>query len=975
MSVDTSADQRLAGQRSLHLLLWLFAVMLSAVFGGELLVMYLLERLLPAEVDEWTWILLDAGLLSVIVSAVVLPFSLHLRTLHLRHARNTLRLQYTLDHHAIVSITDVTGRITFANDHFCEISGYTREELLGQNHRILKSGEHPADYYREMWRTIAQGHVWHGDICNRAKDGSLYWVRATITPFLGENGKPEEYIAIRTDISAQKRLEAASQRQEMWLRTILDNIGEGVYSLSIDGKVTYLNKEGERLLGWTFEELRSKPLHDCIHHHRPDGTPLAADQCPIRQAMDENRIYRSGNESFIRKDGSLLPVKITGAPLLLEGSRLGSVAVFADASEQRQLQQHLLDAKNAAEKAARLKGDFLSTMSHEIRTPLNGVIGMTDLLLDTPLDAEQTEFARIIKTSADTLMAIVSDILDFSKIEAGRLALEATDFSLRQTVESTLDVFSGKREDDSLLLSSFIAPGLPDHLIGDPTRVRQILLNFLSNAIKFTEQGAVKVSALPAEAGSDPSGRIMLRLAVNDTGIGISERDQASLFLPFTQADSSTTRKYGGTGLGLSITKRLAEAMGGRVGVDSEPGQGSTFWVELPFAVGEEKRAIPDPARLLGHRRVILAGDPEGAAGVWRTYLQAWGVTVESVAGLAELEQRFVAAMGAQSPHDLVLVAPPLRDANLLDAIAALHGDGFAMQMICCQPVANRDERLALYHQEVRVLVGPLRQSTLYHALVAELDGSMPPRARRANDVDVIGADVISRGKGQRVLLAEDNAVNQQVAVHMLNRLDYVVDVVATGAEAVVAAASGRYQLVLMDCQMPEMDGFAATRAIRIAEAGHGRHLPVIAMTANAQQGDRERCLAAGMDDYISKPVDAAQLAATLTAHLMRRPPAVPGLFAARETPPESDPGVRGDTIDFTRLEEIFGDDQDGIDQLLTALARNVGAERLADIAGRLESSLASGDGILTAALVSELMAECQHNIEFISGRKVRQKA
>jgi PAS domain S-box-containing protein len=245
MSVDTSADQRLAGQRSLHLLLWLFAVMLSAVFGGELLVMYLLERLLPAEVDEWTWILLDAGLLSVIVSAVVLPFSLHLRTLHLRHARNTLRLQYTLDHHAIVSITDVTGRITFANDHFCEISGYTREELLGQNHRILKSGEHPADYYREMWRTIAQGHVWHGDICNRAKDGSLYWVRATITPFLGENGKPEEYIAIRTDISAQKRLEAASQRQEMWLRTILDNIGEGVYSLSIDGKV-YLPQQGRR---------------------------------------------------------------------------------------------------------------------------------------------------------------------------------------------------------------------------------------------------------------------------------------------------------------------------------------------------------------------------------------------------------------------------------------------------------------------------------------------------------------------------------------------------------------------------------------------------------------------------------------------------------------------------------------------------------------------------------------------------------
>ena len=267
---------------------------------------------------------------------------LHLRKLHLRQARNTLRLQYTLDHHAIVSITDVKGRITFANDRFCEISGYTREELLGHDHRLLKSGEHSADYFREMWHTVAQGRVWHGDICNRAKDGSLYWVRATITPFLGENGKPEEYIAIRTDISAQKRLEAASQRQEMWLRTILDNLGEGVYSLSVDGKVSYLNKEGERLLGWSFEELRGKSLHDCIHHHHPDGTPIPADQCPIRVAMDENRLYRSSDESFIRKDGSLLPVKITGAPLLLEGSRLGSVAVFADASEQRQLRSTMV---------------------------------------------------------------------------------------------------------------------------------------------------------------------------------------------------------------------------------------------------------------------------------------------------------------------------------------------------------------------------------------------------------------------------------------------------------------------------------------------------------------------------------------------------------------------------------------------------------------------------------------------------------
>jgi two-component system sensor histidine kinase/response regulator len=388
----------------------------------------------------------------------------------------------------------VAGRITFANERFCEISGYTRDELLGQNHRILKSGEHPEEFYREMWRTLVQGLIWHGEICNRAKDGGRYWVRATITPFLDERGKPEEYVAIRTDITEQKMLEAGSRQQEARFRGILDNLGEGVYTLDAEGRLTYLNREGERLLGWSLAELKSRSLHQAIHHHHPDGRPMPAQLCPIRQAMEENLVYRSGEEIFFRRDSSMLPVKITGAPLIADGMRLGSVAVFSDASEERLLQQRLLDAKNAAEAAARVKSEFLSTMSHEIRTPLNGVIGMTGLLLETRLDSEQTEFARLIKTSADALMAIVGDILDFSKIEAGRLEIETTDFSLRQTVESTLDVVAGKAQEKDLLLASLIAPELPDHLVGDPTRLRQILLNFLSNAVKFTARGEVMVA-------------------------------------------------------------------------------------------------------------------------------------------------------------------------------------------------------------------------------------------------------------------------------------------------------------------------------------------------------------------------------------------------------------------------------------------------------------------------------------------------
>ena len=998
MSESAAAQYRLAGTRSLGLLGMLLTVTLCVVFGGEVLIMYLLERLLPPDASEWTYILLDAGILSLLVVAVILPFMLHMRNLHLRQARNGLRLQYTLDHHAIVSITDVTGRITFANDRFCEISGYAREELIGQNHRILKSGEHPDELYRELWHTVAQGRIWHGDICNRAKDGRLYWVRATITPFLDEHGKPEEYVAIRTDITEQKLLETRSHQQEMRFRMILDNLGEGVYTLDAAGFVTYLNREGERLLGWSLTDLRGKSLHDSIHHHYPDGRPMPADHCPIRQAIDDNRIYRSGDEMFFCKDGRLLPVKITGAPLIVDGTRLGSVAVFSDASEERQLQQHLRDAKSAAEEAARMKGDFLSTMSHEIRTPLNGVIGMTDLLLDTTLDGEQTEFARLIKTSADALMAIISDILDFSKIEAGRLELESTSFSLRQIVESTLDVLAGKAFEKDLLLSSMIAPELPDHLLGDPTRVRQILLNFLSNAIKFTASGEVMVSVHPVSDGGTATNHAMLRFSVSDTGIGLGKSEQSGLFLPFVQSDSSTTRKYGGTGLGLSICKRLAEAMDGAIGVDSRPGVGSTFWVELPLAVGEEKRAIQAPGSLCHGRRIILAGAATGTAAVWRRYLEAWRIEFRNADSFAELRRQ----LAADGPWDLVLLAHPLPDTALMDAARALRADARQPALITCLPQPDREIRLALSGLGAQVVHGPLRQSGLLHAIAGALEGSPARPARRAADVDVIEVAEPARGSGQRLLLAEDNPVNQRVVAHMIERLGYQLDIVADGAQAVAAAGGGSYQLLLMDCQMPEMDGFAAAIAIRRAEVGQRRHLPIVALTANALHGDRDRCIAAGMDDYLAKPIDAGQLAGVLARHLAPR-----GLVGSPLPDASSvEAMMSGEVIDISRLHEIFGDDEERIAELFDALgeslqvlceslqaildggaanardlahelrglAQNVGAQQLVTLSAQLEMLAVRGELVAFRSLAPRVISECRRLIEFIDGRRLRQK-
>jgi len=1035
MTSDPEADARLSGKKSLRLLFIMLAVTLGVSFFSELAVMFALPYLLPADASKWTEALFDAILLSAVLAASVLPLMLYYRQRNLRVARRALRLQHVLDQHAIVSITDVTGRITFANDRFCEISGYTRQELIGQNHRLLKSGEHPPEVYSDMWRTISQGHTWHGDVCNRNKAGGHYWVHATITPFLNDHGKPEEYIAIRTEITAQKDMEKASNQQEVWLRTILDNLGEGVYTLDAKGNLNYLNAEAERLIGWRLEDLAGNGLHDVIHHHRPDGRLLPANECPIHLAMRDRLIYRSSDQVFFHKDGTPLPVKITGAPLAMKGQWQGSVVVFSDVREERLLQQRLLEARDAAESAVRLKADFLSTMSHEIRTPLNGVIGMTDLLLDTPLDSEQTEFAHTIKISADALLTIINDILDFSKIEAGQLKLEHTDFSLRQTIESSLDVLAAKAHEKELTLASFIAPELPDHLLGDPTRIRQILLNFLSNAIKFTAHGEVVASAYGEVSATNDKSRVVVKLAVRDSGIGLSVVATTRLFQPFSQADSSTTRKYGGTGLGLSICKRLVEAMGGEIGVDSVPGEGSTFWVRIPLEAGNEQSGNPPQEAALRGKHVLMAGGDAGSQTIWRTCFEAWQMRCEAVTSFAELRQCLGEMDAKATPPDLLLLALPLSDATLVEAVAALRVEG-RHALVCCLAQPDRELKSALVAQGVTVLQKPIKQSALFNVLMTTLFPAQDSLAEKmADSADSAETDQVAAGK-RRLLLAEDNPVNQRVAVLMLNKLGYAVDVVDNGALAVTAIASGDYALVLMDCQMPEMDGFAATVAIRRSEENSRRHLPIVAMTASALQGDREQCLAAGMDDYIGKPINIVQLKALLAAWLPEdaaiiesTPVAVPPSAAARSAifarPPNSavassappleiplritlgmeDTGPAA--IDMKRLTDLFDGDEAVIDELLTVFAQslqplrerlmrevrdhggalkslahelrgaasNIGALPLAEFARQLEGLAATGNWDEIERLAAHIDSEFVRTSDFVLQYNKHRKA
>ncbi len=808
--------------------------------------------------------------------------------------------KFALDRHAIVSMTDARGDIIEANDKFCEISGYTREELLGRNHRILKSGKHAADFYAEMWKTISAGKVWEGEVCNKAKDGSLYWVHSTVVPCPDEHGKPWRYISIRTDITTLKATKDHLEENRQFLRSITDAMGEGVYALDAQGRTTFLNFEAENLLGWTQDELLGKSLHDIVHFQQADGTPIPAANCPMHIATSHGQMYRGKEETFTTRTGEMIPVAMVATPLLNDHGVTGSVGVFRDIREQKQLHAELEQARDQALNASRLKSEFLSTMSHEIRTPMNGVIGMTDLLLDTQLDARQREFADIIKDSANALLSIINDILDFSKIEAGKMEIEHIEFTLLPVVEGSLDILAGKAREKGLMLMSHVDPAIPANVIGDPGRLRQILLNLAGNAIKFTPSGEVIVRAI--SLGNE--GELhRLRFEISDTGIGLSPEVVARLFQPFTQADGSITRKYGGTGLGLSISRRLVELMGGKMGLDSELGQGSTFWLEVCMAKGQ-RPALPTTARDFSGTGVLVVAPSRTQREILLDYLKIWGIhaTAATDGGTA------LQLLQQDNTFNIAIIADRLPDTEIHTLLRDLRGINHHIRPIL---LAETDaaRREAAEHGFSGALLQPIRQSSLFDAMMQAMDRRQQNTLVQQDLRATPSAMANTASMAEPILLVEDNAVNQKIALNLIGKLGYAAQIANNGQEALDMLTHQPYGLILMDCQMPIMDGFEATHAIRKQEAASRQHIPIIAMTANAMQGDRERCLEAGMDDYLSKPITPQALSAMLEKWL-----------SPENRPPSSSaaPGAMPDIIDMARLTDMFGDDTEIIDELLT---------------------------------------------------------
>jgi two-component system sensor histidine kinase/response regulator len=897
----------------------------------------------------------------------------------LKDSLRTLNFQkYALDQHAIVSIADVKGNITYANDKFCEISGYSQKQLLGQNHRIVKSGQHSPEFFREMWRTIANGRVWHGELLNRGRGDRYYWVNSTIVPFLGDDDKPFQYVSIRTDITARKKIEQELEDSHRFMHSLTHAMGEGVYAQDAQGRCTFLNPEGEFVLGWSKEELLGRDVHETIHYQREDGSPLPKGDCPILQSLQKGANFRSESDYFIRKDGSLFPVSVIAVPLFDDRGMSGSVTVFQDISERKQAEQELARARDEAEKASRFKSDFLANMSHEIRTPMNAIIGLGHLLQQTELSPSQYDYLEKIQGASKSLLALINDILDISKIEAGRMSIENAPFELDEVMEHLAMLTCHKAEDKGLELIFAVGPDVPRVLTGDSLRLGQVLINLVFNAVKFTEQGeiVVRVEKLHQDARSTE-----LKFQVRDTGIGLSEEGQSKLFHSFSQVDSSTTRKYGGTGLGLAISRKLVELMGGEIGVESHPGEGSLFYFSARFGLPEQAGEALMPVETLQAVRVLVVETHALVRQVLTAQLEHFRFAVtgsddlSAALGLLENEAARGAGFGL-----LILEQKALQQAGSLitDRMQRLAQTGHLPALLLSVPHASGEAQANTRLPAGQALLQrPFTPLGLFDAVNALLGQQRLPQPKASSGVE---GQLAARQaiRGARLLLVEDNELNRHVAKGLLSNCGVDLKICNNGQEAVDLLQTERFDGVLMDVQMPVLDGIEATRILRSRKALDD--LPIIAMTAHAMESERQRCLDAGMNDHIAKPIDPDRLLAVL-AHWVRPRQAEPAPLAESPGPATGQqsvgmmeiPGlevdqalerVMGNVELYVQLLEIFVADNletsAAIAQALRDADRNtaarlahtvkgtsgsIGAVNLFESARKLEEAIRQGDG------------------------------
>ena len=653
-------------------------------------------------------------------------FNKMVKTINLTE-KNMQEQKHALDAHSIVAITDIKGNITFVNDKFIEISGFSKDELIGKNHRLLNSGFHSTEFWKEMYVTISHGEIWNEEVCNISKDGSHYWVDTTVIPFMDDDGKPESYIAIRTDITGIKDTEIK-----------------------------------------------------------------------------------------------------------------------------------LIKANEIAQESVKTKGEFLASMSHEIRTPMNGVIGMLDLLMKTKLDDTQMHQASLAQSSATALLSLINDILDFSKVEAGKMELEYIDFDLRDELGKFTEAIAFRAQEkgvDLLLDTTYIERKIVN---GDPGRIRQILSNIVGNSVKFTSEGYILIRAILNTSNVDD---VRLIIEMSDTGIGIPENKIDTLFDSFSQVDASTTRKYGGTGLGLAIVKKLCEIMDGSVNVISNYGYGSTFTVDIALNL-PAKSSLVMPYTSVEGKKILILDTSEYSVDILQKQLEHWGMEVSS-----SLDSTKTMDILKKEKFDIMFIDMFLKDIDVCELTQNIRNNPKYDNMKLVMMTSLKDRGNALQYKKIGIdssFPKPATTNDLFAALDTMFGGSGRKFNQTELEKEVVWDDI-------NILLVEDNLTNQLVANGILEGFNLEADIANDGEEAlqILSKNEKKYDIILMDCQMPKLDGYETTGAIRNSQAGESyKNIPIVAMTANAMAGDREKCELAGMDDYLSKPINPRKLKEKLKKYL-----------------------------------------------------------------------------------------------------------
>lgn len=756
---------------------------------------------------------------------------------------------------------DLRGRFVDANKLFCETLGKPLEAILGHTDFDFFPAQQASKYRRDDEHVLSTGESLEDvEEYIHPDDGRRMYVQVLKAPVQDGRGQTVGVQGMFWDVTARMEAENAARQSDARFRKLVESPLFGVLVADLDGRILEANDALLQMIGYSRRELESGQLR------WDDLTPAdqkAGDERALAQ-LRETGMCLPFEKEYIHKNGRRVPILV--GVTMLEGSKTDCICFVVDITRQKQTEQQLKEAKDAADAANLAKSQFLANMSHEVRTPMNAIIGMTELVLNSPLNPKQTEYLKMVLLSGESLLGIINDILDFSKVESGKIELDNLPLRMRECIGDAVKSLALRAHAKGLELALDIHSDVPEWVQGDAGRLRQVVINLVNNAIKFTPQGEVVV-VVTLQAQRDDKWEILF--CISDTGIGIPPDKVDRVFEAFEQADSSTTRQFGGTGLGLTIVRRMVEIMGGRVWVESELGKGSKFFFNVflddcPHPPAEN--AAPRRTAIRG-TRVLIVDDNSTNRRILEEIVTGWGMIPAAASSAKEALGLLHEAAAGSRRFELLLTDINMPGEDGFSLIAKVRGDlqlAETATIVLTSGERSDDARKCDRLDVAARLLKPVKQSELFDAIVAALGGEEAEESASVLDEEAEAPTI----RPLRILLAEDSLVNQKLAVGLLERHGHVVTVANNGLEAINALESGRFDVVLMDVQMPELDGLAATRQIREREQQTGRHIPIIAMTAHALKGDRDRCLASGMDEYVSKPIRERQLLAAMRAVL-----------------------------------------------------------------------------------------------------------